>query len=277
METSNKILLQAVRNGSQDAWSQIVNLYSGRLYAFAKNQLGRRRSDAEDMVQETFLALLQQTAQAETIHSLEAYLFTILRRRIIDFRRKKKPQQITDTRWERKPLTPGETPSHVVAQAESQRASREMLAASLRDHLETLKGKGAYESIAALELLFLLQWNGRQTAKKLGLTPVQVTRIKNAALGFLKNRSEGFTLPQETTFKELWEEHLLTCLKRSTLGAYRLGALPEDLARYVHFHLKELKCPFCTANLEDMEEQSKNLPELRERIFATSTPFLRRK
>ncbi len=275
-EVADRVLLDAVANGDSDAWTQLVGLYSGRLLAFAIRQLGRRRAEAEDLVQDTFLVLVQDTKRATHIRSLEAFLFLVLRRKIIDFRRRKKAENLTDSQWQGRLLSPAETPSHVASQAEETSRSQQALAGALATYLDTLKDENRYQDLSVLELLFLKQASGKFTAQTTGLTPVQVSRIKQAALEFLRRKVRDFDPLEDFSVKVLWEENLYTCLKRTTLGSYELGLLAPNLAEYVTFHLETVECPYCQANLEDMRTESAKLPELKARILATSTPFLRR-
>jgi RNA polymerase sigma factor (sigma-70 family) len=275
-DVADRVLLEAVAQGDSDAWTQLVGLYSGRLLAFAVRQLGRRRAEAEDLVQDTFLVLVQDTARAAHIRSLEAFLFLVLRRKIIDYRRRKKPELLTDTQWQGRLLSPAETPSHVVSSAEETSRSEHALADALGTYLDQLKEEGNYRDLAVLELLFLRGRSGKEVAESRELTAVQVSRIKHAALDFLRREVRDYQPLEDFSIGVLWEENLYTCLKRNVLGSYELGLLDPELASFVQFHLETAGCPYCQANLEDMREESAKLPELRARILATSTPFLRR-
>jgi RNA polymerase sigma factor (sigma-70 family) len=275
-EVADRVLLDAVANGDSDAWTQLVGLYSGRLLAFAIRQLGRRRAEAEDLVQDTFLVLVQDTARATHIRSLEAFLFLVLRRKIIDFRRRKKAENLTDSQWQGRLLSPAETPSRVASEAEEKSRSEQALAAALATYLDTLKDEDRYRDLAVLELLFVKQCSGKFAAESMELTPVQVSRIKQAALDFLRRQVRDFDPLEDFSVRILWEENLYSCLKRSVLGSYEMGLLGTDLAGFVKFHLETVECPYCQANLEDMRAESAKLPELKARILATSTPFLRR-
>ena len=53
---AERYLMDQVRRGSDEAWSQLVERYQGRLIAFAR-AAPRRNMDAEDLVQDTFLAV----------------------------------------------------------------------------------------------------------------------------------------------------------------------------------------------------------------------------
>lgn len=275
-DIADRVLLDAVARGDQEAWSHIVGCYSGRLLAFASRQLGRRSAEAEDMVQETFIALLQPTVRAQELHSLEAFFFTVIRRKIIDFRRRKKAENLSDTQWQFQLQSPAETPSHYAANAEEASRTERALSEALTAYLDELKGKGSYREIIALELLFMSDRQNKAIGESLGLTPVQVTRVKQAALDFLKSRVSDCAPLEDCTLRALWERHLFGCLKRSALGAHELDVLTGALEEYVTLHLTLVECPYCLAKLDDIREESAKLPELKTRILATSTPFLRR-
>src|SRR3954467_766196 len=80
---ADRYLLDQIARGNTDAWSQLVNRYHGRLLAFARSRLPKTE-DADDFVQETFLRFLQSFRSFRPDASVETFLFTILRRRMID-------------------------------------------------------------------------------------------------------------------------------------------------------------------------------------------------
>ena len=88
LSEAERFLLDAARRGDEQGWPQLVDRYQGRLLAFARSRVGNA-SDAEDLVQETFIGLLRGLDRFRGESSLETYLFSILRRRIIDSRRGK--------------------------------------------------------------------------------------------------------------------------------------------------------------------------------------------
>jgi hypothetical protein len=57
------------------------------------------------------------------------------------------------------------------------------------------------------------------------------------------------------TLGAIWRRARLTCPTRQQLGSYLLDALDPDLADYFRFHLEVVECPFCRANLADLETQ----------------------
>src|SRR4051794_2722348 len=83
---AERYLLEQIRTGSQEAWSQLVERYQGRLLAFARRR-APKSADPEDLVQDTFLLFLRDLPAYRGQASVETYLFLILRRRIIELLR----------------------------------------------------------------------------------------------------------------------------------------------------------------------------------------------
>ena len=63
-------LIEAVQQGDQNAWREVIGRYEGRLLSFARRMLAQR-SEAEDLVQETFLGLLRSLPNYDKRRSLE--------------------------------------------------------------------------------------------------------------------------------------------------------------------------------------------------------------
>ena len=77
---------------------------------------------------------------------------------------------------------------------------------------------------------------------------------------------------------EIWRRNRLSCLNRQQLGAFLLGAIDEELASYIRFHLEQVKCRVCQANIDDLErqrtEQEAATQTRRRRYFQTSAGYL---
>jgi hypothetical protein len=82
----------------------------------------------------------------------------------------------------------------------------------------------------------------------------------------------------EHSLGAVWRRERLTCPSRETLGSYLLEVLDEAEQDYLAFHLETVGCPFCLANLADLEtlqqEPAPKARERRKRIFQTSASFL---
>jgi RNA polymerase sigma-70 factor, ECF subfamily len=71
--------LDAQASGHTEAISALYDRFGSRLYRTAWGMLGRQE-DAEDAVQEVFVALVRSRVRLEEIEDMTAYLFTALRR-----------------------------------------------------------------------------------------------------------------------------------------------------------------------------------------------------
>ncbi len=82
----------------------------------------------------------------------------------------------------------------------------------------------------------------------------------------------------EHSLGAIWRRERLTCPTREQLGSYLLQVLDEAEQEYVDFHLGEVGCPYCVANLADLQAlQKEPLPAARERrrrFFETSAGYL---
>ncbi len=58
----------------------------------------------------------------------------------------------------------------------------------------------------------------------------------------------------EHTAGAIWRRERVSCPTRDQLGGYLLGAGDPDLLEYIRFHLNEIGCPYCQANLDDLKK-----------------------
>ena len=69
----------------------------------------------------------------------------------------------------------------------------------------------------------------------------------------------------------------MSCPDRQQLGSYLLEALDPAVAEYITFHLDVISCPFCRANLADLEGQARldaSVSESRHKRFFHSSRHL---
>ena len=78
---------------------------------------------------------------------------------------------------------------------------------------------------------------------------------------------------------EIWRRNHLTCPSRQDLGNYLLGVLPVEHADYIKFHLEQLECRRCGANLADLENRQRESQEhaqsRQRKYFQSSAGYLR--
>ena len=58
----------------------------------------------------------------------------------------------------------------------------------------------------------------------------------------------------EHTVGAIWRRDRVSCPTRDQLGGYLLGAGDPELVEYIRFHLDEIGCPYCQANLDDLRK-----------------------
>jgi hypothetical protein len=81
------------------------------------------------------------------------------------------------------------------------------------------------------------------------------------------------------TVGAIWRRGRLSCPSRSELGQYLLGTLENEPAEYIRFHLQDIGCRYCQANLADLQASSQleEAPrQRRKRYFQTSAGYLKR-
>lgn len=78
---------------------------------------------------------------------------------------------------------------------------------------------------------------------------------------------------------EIWRRCRLSCPTREQLGSHLLGILSDEESDYIAFHIDEIGCRYCTANLEDLKNQQAEAAERiatrRRRYFQSSAGQLR--
>ena len=78
---------------------------------------------------------------------------------------------------------------------------------------------------------------------------------------------------------EIWRRHRLSCPPRQQLGSYLLDVLDQETANYIYFHVTEIGCRYCQANLEDLkrrkDQESESTQKRRSRYFESSAGLLR--
>jgi RNA polymerase sigma-70 factor (ECF subfamily) len=84
---ADSLLIERIRRGEGEAWSDLIMRYEGRLLAFVESRLGRR-GPSEDIVQEAFLGFLNSLPNYDGKRPLESYLFSICAYKLTDHLRR---------------------------------------------------------------------------------------------------------------------------------------------------------------------------------------------
>jgi len=94
------LLLEQITAGDHFAFSELVRRHTVRFYRVAYRFL-RSRSDAEDIVQDSFLKLWAKPElwQVEKNAMFTTWFYRIVVNRCLDHTKKKKPLELIDDRW----------------------------------------------------------------------------------------------------------------------------------------------------------------------------------
>ncbi len=286
-----------IRQGDGQAWSDFVSRYQGRLLRFARAKLPQR-ADAEDVVQETFIAFLRSIGRYRGECDLETYLFALMRRKIIDSYRSAGARKVCLIQDTGEPdsdepasdlldvmPSPAQTASWYARADEHYDRQKLALAEALTELVNGMKKALKLRDLQIIELLFYGQLPNKKVAGTMGLDEKAVALIKHRNLKQIRESVSQQQLSGEPTSEEfenlltdLWEYYRFSCPKRNTIGAYMLGTLEPDWQQYVEFHLNTLGCRFCRANLDDLQNQSRETQQeaFQARIMESTIGFLSR-
>lgn len=203
-------LVDRIRSGDKDAWSDLIARYEGRLLAFAESRLGRGQA-GEDIVQETFVGFLNSLPNYDGDRPLEGYLFSICAHKMTDYLRREGRRPAIpfsgtgdndDSPWQ----IPGSArgASSIVRGTERRELEESALAAALRSQIESWRTKGEWTKVKCAELLFVGGIANKDVAAKLELSEQQVANYKFDFLARLRAAIRKQSLSSDV-FPELYE------------------------------------------------------------------------
>ncbi len=203
----DRLLIERVRQGDESAWEELIGIYEGRLLAYAEARVGRGAA-AEDIVQETFLGLLNSLPNYDGSRPLENYLFSICGYKVTDFLRRegRRPtlplsgSRRSDGSWE--PAGPARRASSIARSGERRGIEEETLRLALSQQIQKWINKGDWKKLMCIELLFVRGWPNKRVADVLGLTEQQVANYKSDFVGRTRTLIRRQKVP-ESVFPEL--------------------------------------------------------------------------
>lgn len=181
---ADRLLVERIRRGDEQAWNELIGRFEGRLLAFAESRL-RDRTVSEDIVQETFIGFLNSLPNYDRRRALENYLFTIAAYKLTDHLRR-------EGRRPAIPLSAGANSSgewdleasnqrgasSIVRSVERKRLEEAALVEALSDELARWRERGDWQKVKCAELLFVRGIANKEAARELGLTEQQVANYK---------------------------------------------------------------------------------------------------
>jgi RNA polymerase sigma-70 factor (ECF subfamily) len=120
--------------GDEKAYRELVEMYQGQVFSLALRMV-RRREDAEDATQETFVRMFRALERYDTNRPFAAWLMTIASRLCIDQirRRRVNPVSLTQTEpgsdeaYEMDVEDPGPGPDEITSHSEEERRGNELI------------------------------------------------------------------------------------------------------------------------------------------------------
>jgi RNA polymerase sigma-70 factor (ECF subfamily) len=91
LENKTEISIEALRSGDREEFSRLVDSYSGQIYRLALKMLGIP-SDAEDVLQNTFMKAFQHIKDFEGRSSISTWLYRIASNEALMLLRKQRPE-----------------------------------------------------------------------------------------------------------------------------------------------------------------------------------------
>ena len=199
---ADRLLIDRVRAGSEEAWAEFIARYEGRLLAFAHSRL-RNRARAEDVVQEAFLGFLVSLPNYDPAQSLEAWLFAITAHKLTDALRREGRRPTVplfpsrpgeSSSGTREPAGRARVASSLARSREGRDAQAALLEMTLRDLVAGWKANGEWERLMCGELLFVVGLPNKEVAARLDLTEQAVANHKYFIVSKLKAAAKASKL-----------------------------------------------------------------------------------
>jgi len=207
---TDSLLIERIRRGDPDAWSDLISRYEGRLLAFVESRIGHRGA-SEDIVQEAFLGFLNSLPNYDGRRPLESYLFSICAYKLTDHLRRegRRPSVPLSTgsesggEWQ----LPGDAraASSIARSGERHGLEEQAIVAALREQVGRWKKRGDWVKLQCTELLFVRGWANKHVASKLDISEQQVANFKFDFLARLRSLIKRQGLSQDV-FPELYDD-----------------------------------------------------------------------
>lgn len=169
MPTTELELAQRLVRGDPDAIAEWVAAYSDDLYRFVYHQVGGSQQDAEDIVQETFIAALKAIRSFRGDSKLRTWLFSIAAHKIADaYRTAAHRPQIAETTEDMiETVGGGAIPERIFEQSETRAVVRQGLAL-LPPHYRTALVLKYVEGLSVDDMAQVMRRSGKSIESILG-------------------------------------------------------------------------------------------------------------
>ena len=280
-------LVARLRRGEAAAWRTMVHRYQGRLSAYARLRIGDNASH-EDVVQETFISVLQSLSSFRGQCTLETWMFAVLRCRIADrFRRGIGDQRVSVCDLDPDSVHASENSLDRLVIDDQIGSAASALRVAIEKVSSRMRSGRRFDDLMIAEGAFFAAAKNRRIAEWTGIPAAEIASRKTRILDQIKrnieqnqhaddpNPFEPESLPDDL-IRQVWQATRPTCPKRSVLGKYVLGLLPDDWHAYVHFHAHHIRCFACVCSVEEFEGVSTSSQDMSDSLFRSTINFFRR-
>jgi RNA polymerase sigma-70 factor (ECF subfamily) len=173
-EDFDRKLIEGLQRNDRDSLATAYDSYGGLAYALAARVMGVS-SDAEDVVQESFLALWRQAPRLDAKRGLRSYLMTIVHNKAVDRLRQKgrRPEAVLNED------APFKTPDTETPEAVVEKASE-------ADEVRAAMAGLSEEQRAAVDLTYFKGMTINDAAERLGIPVGTVKSRLRLALGHMR-------------------------------------------------------------------------------------------
>ena len=206
---AEQLLINRIRQGEAEAWSDLIGRYEVRLLAYVSRRL-QNRSAAEDIIQETFIGFLNSLPNYDSRRRLESYLFSIASHKLTDHlrregRRPTIPLTAASSTYSDWQLPANQRAASSIARSGERRSIEEhALRDALVSQVERWRKRDDWEKLQCLELIIVRGWANKRAAEQLGLSQQVVASIKHEFVKALTLAVRNQGLPEDI-FPELYE------------------------------------------------------------------------
>ncbi|MBL8860359.1 MAG: sigma-70 family RNA polymerase sigma factor [Planctomycetes bacterium] len=284
-------------------WLAVEKHFCGRLMAFVARRV-RDVQAREDIVQDAFLGAVRGIEGFDPAYTFEQYLFGICKNRTIDHLRRKKaltlgaPDDSADEpgRTLEDLAVDDETPSGIVRQKDLEETGTRMLQELLRAWVEETWKQNEFVRLMVVEALFSAGWRNRDTWQRFELRDeTAVAGIKFRALKRLRDLAQERDAEQRVLpllsaavdagegfhidVRQAWRDGRVSCPARHWIARSLSGALEAGPKNFLAFHIDEVGCEYCRANLDDLSrlENSAEIEAVVARLSASTLQLLHSK
>jgi len=188
---TDRVLIQQIRARDEHAWRQLIARYEGRLIAFASQRLNNR-TEAEDVVQDTFIGFFNGLANFDDNREVQTFLFSIASHKVIDRlrSRSRRPQPMmghnANEMMENQSDERQRAASSHARDRERIAIERGAIARAIQRIVREWQEKEEYQRIQILELIFVKGYTNQQTARHFDVNDQHIANVRFAAMRKLK-------------------------------------------------------------------------------------------